>query len=478
MLHMRPNEQNLEKLIKKVLKSQDIIEDHLLIHWDGLGMTGNRAVLRVLRRHGGWNAFVEWASRLPETQRRLARLIDLAGATDGAVETMQRIGMKPAAGETQRTRANWILKAVQENAIHQWPEARSAMLQDENVFAGVVEMLAESRSAPGVSFLVSLLELPLHQEQDRFLRKTLYHLKQQGIEIREQPAVSRSEKELFFFGENRLALWHPLFYFRNTSAFSNLGDLYVMMIQEGKDFETSDRQNNVRLDAQRLQQMTEDYSRRLRQQSGLEIPFQLVSGDDAHYLLNRSAALLQGTAGETRINDFLRFVGTVRQFSQPQSAQEEMTVTEADILLATPYFANWFLPSEGFEDFLASLEESEKGPIILPEARQRELRHTAAAEAFAKCLSAGNRTIWSVAFEKASFFLKKSDARSSASAHMISEALRNEEVSMEAIPAARILFDRTLEVITKQRQEQQKAEKESALIMSPEEFARQQQKRK
>jgi len=83
------------------------------------------------------------------------------------------------------------------------------------------------------------------------------------------------------------------------------------------------------------------------------------------------------------------------------------------------------------------------------------------------------RKIWSFAFEKAAFFLKDSDPYNAQVSWDLSCAFADFSISSDSIPAAALLFDRTVEFMERQKKARQEEEKRGSLIISPQEFERQ-----
>src|SRR5262249_13218338 len=159
------------------------------------------------------------------------------------------------------------------------------------------------------SFLTTLLEESLDRPHDQIVRKALYRMKQRGVASEEpnagQPSMTR---ELFSLGENRLARWQPMLYFRAHSAFTDTEDLFVLQLEEGRQFGPAEQRRDVQMESKILQELSYRYAESLERQSGMKINFHAVPSVHARFFLQKSAELLEGSAGERGMTDFLKFI--------------------------------------------------------------------------------------------------------------------------------------------------------------------------
>ena len=468
---MKADEKKLEKLVKDVLREKPVSSGDILFHWTQLGSAGDRIVIRVLNRQHGWPAFVSWASPDSLVTARLESLADKAGITEDAAESLQKIGITPVLPDSARTRASWIREVAAAGKTEDWDRARSWMLHDPDIFEGVLDLLDEiPESAP---FLASILSEPLSDRQDHLVRKALYRFEQRGIGTRSSAGVSWLERELFVFGENVLPLWQPVLYFRTHSPFTDLGDLYVIHIQEGLDFEPPEKRENIRINSAGLLKLADEYSRNVATRGGIKIPFHSISTGNARYFLFQSAALLEGTPGFRTMEDFLKFIGK----GEIENPFERIASHSSGTFPESKYFESWILNPADLDDYFQRLDSTEQGPILLTGSNLTEMKHAAALEAFEKYFDQKNRLLWSLAFEKAAFFLLQSEPDSANIALSVSRALSDFNRSAKEIPAIAILWERSVEYAAKLRKAREEQEKRESLIMTPGEFQQRYQRK-
>ncbi|HSE43106.1 MAG TPA: hypothetical protein VLH08_20280, partial [Acidobacteriota bacterium] len=132
--------------------------------------------------------------------------------------------------------------------------------------------------------------------------------KKKGASAPTETRPSRIDRELWFFGENRLALWQPVLYFNPHSPFSNTGDLLILRILEGTECAPREQQPNLTLNADSMAQIAERYAAQLAQQLNLQLKFHRVRPAEARYLLLTSAELIANEDRARPLTDVLRFV--------------------------------------------------------------------------------------------------------------------------------------------------------------------------
>jgi len=468
---MKADEKKLEKLVKDILRGKSVSSGDILYHWTHLASAGDRIVIRALNRQHGWQAFINWGSSDSLITARLESLVDQAGITDEALESLGQIGIVSAVSDSPRTRALWIRDAAASGRRTDWERARAHILHDPDLFEGVLDLLKEiPETAP---FLISVLSETLSDRQDHLVRKALYRFEQRGVGGRSGAAVPWMERELFVFGENVLPQWQPILYFRTHSPFTDLGDLYVIQLQEGQDFEPPEKRENIRINSGGLLNLAQEYSQNVEARGGIKIPFHSISAGQARYFLWKSAALLEGTSGSRNIEDFLRFIGK-EGIEDPFGP---VAPTPAAVFPESRFFESWILNPQDLDDYFQRLDSTEQGPILLTGSNLTEVKHAAALEAFEKYFDQKNRSLWSLAFEKAAFFLLRTEPDSSSLALSISRALSDFNVSAKEIPSIAILWERSVEYAGNLRKAQEEQEKRESLIMTPGEFQQRYQRK-
>jgi hypothetical protein len=440
---MKPDERTLEKQLKRIIKGEPADSVLVANHWRGLGRIGDQIVIRALNRGGAWESFAKYASQQPAIQ-----------------ELAQHI-------ETLRDRASKVVQNIESTPQNDWHQLQDQMRVDEDLFDTVLILLEGSKSESSVEFVNSLLDQGFNKDQETRLRKLMYQFRQKGIRPEVEAANSQSVRELFFFGENKLPLWQPLLYFRPHSAFASNGDLLILRIIEGSETAPPEQQRNVALNQASMKQLSERYSAQLSRQLGIEIQFQAVDAANARYLLRRSLELIPESQP---LQDFLKFIGAEPAKNPFEALNKSEALATADLFLREPYFGHWTLNPHDIEEYLSQLTEQEKGPIILTgtslAAKKMEIR----SSFFQKVFTEQERSIWGFAFQKAAFYLQQSNPELSAAAMHWAEQLQNREVQAENVEIARLLFDRTVEIATKQQKAREQEERKTSLIMTPEEF--------
>jgi hypothetical protein len=448
---MKPDGRTLEKLLKRIVRGEPVDVTALANHWRGLGKSGDQIVIRTLNRANAWESFANYASQQPEIDELLQH------------------------AENLRQQAIGFVQQVESSKQTGWQRLQDQILADENLFDAVLVLLETSNNESSAEFVNSLVDRAFNKEQESRLRKLLYHFRQKGIRLEVESATSESARELFFFGENKLPLWQPLLYFRPHSAFASNGDLLILRIIEGSETAPAEQQRNIALNQSSMKQLAERYSAQLSRQLAVEIQFHSVDPAHARYLLRCSSELIAESSGAKPLQDFLKFIGPEPAQNPFEALNKSEAFATADLLLREPYFSHWTLNPHHIEEYLTQLAAQEKGPIILTgsslAAKKMEIR----SSSFQKVFTTQERSIWGFAFQKAAFYLQKSNPDLSAAAMHWAEQLQNLELQPENIDIARVLFDRTVEIAMKQQKARQEEERKTSLIMTPDEF-RQKQK--
>jgi hypothetical protein len=467
---MTPNEKNLEKIVKKIVKQHPVNAVDLFFHWSGLSARGDRIVINTLNRQNGWEAFLMWSESEAEARRMLQRIVDRAGISEAGVLGLKSAGLASAGEETERSQSLWILQTVRSRMRENWGEAAQRILKDEDFFEGTLSLLETEETIATVEFLTFLLVSPLNHEQDQEIRKTLYRFRQKGIAMpvaeKGIEFITETERtEIFLLAENRLPLWQPFFYYSGKGA---RGDWFFAEINEGKSFEIVQQQRDVRMNQKDMMRIAKNYAAHFEQGTGVKMAFLSMPPAQARYFVETSFDFLRGA------EEFRRYIG-VAEKENPFAEMDipaDLLQEDATSLLNQEFFILWMVE----DDFLARLfnriKQIEEGPIILPEQQRREQKLEAMEQAIEEYFSAEKRKIWALALEKAAYSLKNSDSDSAKSALGFAKMLSDSEKNISSIPFATVLFERSMEIHEKQLAKQKSEEKKTSLIMSPQEFER------
>jgi hypothetical protein len=469
-LLMTPNEKNLEKLVKKIVKQQPVNVADLFFHWGGLSGRGDRIVINTLNRHNGWEAFLMWSESEAEARTKLQRIADLAGISEAGVLALKSARLASAGEETERSQSLRVLQTVRGGKKENWGEAAQRILKEEDFFEGTLSLLETEETIPTAEFLTFLLQSHLTHEQDKAIRKTLYRFRQKGIVMpAEQKGIeftSETERtEIFLLAENRLPLWQPFFYYSGKGA---RGDWFFAEINEGKSFEIVQQQRNVRMNQKDMTRIAKNYAAHFEQGTGVKMAFLSMPPAHARYFVETSFDFLSGA------EEFRRYIGVTEKENPFVEMDISGNVLQADAisLLNQEFFILWMVE----EDFLARLfdriKQIEEGPIILPEQQRRHQKSEVMEQAIEEYFSPEKRKIWALALEKAAYSLKNSDSDSTKSALGFAKMLSDAEKNISLIPFATVLFERSMEIHEKQLSKQKSEEKKTSLIMSPQEFER------
>jgi hypothetical protein len=298
--------------------------------------------------------------------------------------------------------------------------------------------------------------------------------KKKKASVAQEVRPSRIDRELWFFGENRLALWQPVLYFNPHSPFSNTGDLLILRILEGTECAPREQQPNLTLNAVSMAQIAERYASQLAQQLNLQLNFHQVTSAKARYLLHTSAELIADENRARPLTDFLRFINPEPRgnpFEKVPEA-ESSEVLNIDFLFRDPYFAHWMINPHAVEDYLNRLKELEKGPIILTGGplmvRQQELRE----ESIRQIFNAKERSVWAYAFRKAAFYLQDSNSMVPGVCMYYAKQLEDLSIHSENLDVAMALFERAMQIAQTQQKAKEEEERKSSLIVTPDQLRR------
>ncbi|MCI0607317.1 hypothetical protein L0156_30430 [bacterium] len=457
---MKPNEQNLERLVKKLLKQQSVSATELLAHWEGLGARGDRVVVQTLNKQNGWEQFVLWSESEPHIRKKLEQVSDRAGISEAGVLYLKSAGFTGGEEDTPRSRALWILQTVRNEDGSDWDQAIRLMLQDEDFFESTLALLELEGSALTASFLTKLLEENPGREKDQAIRKALYRLRQKGWEAPqwEKPIVTvePTRHEIFLLAENRLPLWQPFFYFRGNGP---RGDWFFVEITEGKNFEIIQQRRDIRMNQKTMQRVADDYAAEFHKGTGVNMSFHALPPEHARFFVMSSFEFLQGA------EDFRKYMGeaTAQNPFSEWTPRTNLYQQDAALLLNHEYFQLWLAEEEFLDQVIQRLVQIEEGPIILPEQQRLQQKAEAVHEASGEYFSAVKRPVWALALQKAAYFLKDKEPEIAAMAFGFSRMLD---------PFAVHLIERSLEIRKAQIERKEKEEKRTSLIMSPQEFQR------
>ena len=466
---MKPNEQNLERLIKKLIKNQTIPSSELLFHWEGLEDRGDRVVISTLNKQSGWEVFVLWSESEPLVRAHLKSLSEKAGISEAGVLVLKSSGLSGEDGDSSRSQSLWVLQTVRKGESTDWNFAAQKILAEDDFFEGTLQLLEMEESAYAAHFLTKLLEADPNPVQDQAIRKTLYRLRQKGIEApREEKVIQQveaSRPEMFLFAQNRLPLWQLFFYYRSSGT---KGDWFFAEINEGKSFEILQQQTDIRMNRKGMQQIADQYADNFLRRSGLPINFLFMPAEHARYFLEKSFEQLRGP------EDFKKYMGDAPRedpFSDWQ-LKENVVTKDAESLFHHAYFALWNVEEEFLKGLLDEYKKVAEGPIILPEPQIRQKKAELLDQALTGYYSEEKRRVWAIALEKAAYYLKQSDPEIATIAFSFSRSLMLPDFSIASNAFASFLVERSLAVQEEHMAQQEKEEKKSSLIMSPQEFQR------
>jgi hypothetical protein len=344
------------------------------------------------------------------------------------------------------------------------------MMEDPDLLEGSLAMLESLKDVTAATFIDSLLKLKLSGSANQLVRKSLYHLKLQGITPPvEEPIRPKAEKEFLYLGENRIALWQPVMLFRYVSSISDVSDLYMIRILEGRDVSSISQQRGLRMERASLVKLAHDYTLHLQQEIGVRIPFCPVPVSRGLYFLQKSMDLLKDQEHIGRLKEFVHLIGN--EPSDPEELADEQNTLNPVSVLDAEYFQQWSFDPGEFKEHLEELEKLQEGPIILTDQQVQEMSQGATTAALTRHLEGPAAAIWSLAFEKAAYFLKESDPENSKKAKRLASSFL-EASNPDRLEASRILIGRMIALIRQKKQAEKEEEKKSSVIVSPEEFSR------
>jgi len=472
---MIPNEKKLEKLVKKVVKQQPVNPADILFHWKGLGERGDRVAINVINRQNGWEAFALWSESEPEMRSLLLGVSDRAGISEAGVLVLKAAGLARSGEDTDRSHALWILQTVRDGPSENLRRAELMMLQSPDFFEGALSLLEIEETQPTAEFLTNLLEEGLPQEQDQAVRKSLYRLRQKGIEAPAKEETVRlvpeqSRQEIFLLAENRLPLWQPFFYY---SSQGSRGDWFFAEINEGNRFEIVQQQRNVRMNQKQMQRIAKNYASHFEQGTGVKLAFLHLPSEHARYFVEASFELLSGA------DDFRKYMGESERQNPFRDWEVKADLLQADAasLLEQEFFILWMVEDEFLKEFDTRLKQIEEGPIVLPEQQRRQQKFEAFDHATEEYFSAEKRRVWSLALEKAAYSFKDSDVESARIALGFARMLSDQGRKISSVPFAAALLERSLQIHEKQEAKRETEEKKTSLIMTPQEYDRETRRR-
>jgi hypothetical protein len=473
---MKPNAKNFERLLRRISKGEEVTEQDLLIQWQGLGKAGDRLLVGYLNRIGGWNSFLKWTPEKASIKSALSDLAAIPGISDVVLQSMQSSGISIPESNDARRQAIWISEAAEKGSEEDWNRARQLLRTDPELVEDVLLLLEGSQNISVWRFLKSLSDEPEMRSHDHQIRKAMYRIKQKLPEQQDSVRLNVTEREIFSFAQNRLPLSQLILYFRPHSAYSPKGDLYFLSILEGQSFDFSQRGHDVEIDVPKLHRIGAEYSERLKGEYRIETEFHPILPAHARYFLQKSARLVEGKPASARLTEFLRFIG-IEPAKDPLTGTKKVEIGVNEIF-RHPYFSNWMIPLDSLGDFFSKLQSLKEGPIILPESQLKQREHTEKLDTLRSYFASENRAAWSLAFEKAAFFLQQQDPHIAAGSLAVADQLKDENLEPENIPAIPVLLERTLHFHQEQERLRLQEDKRTSLIMSPEEFERSMQRKK
>jgi hypothetical protein len=473
---MNRKERELEKAVKRVLHGEPGAVESAAALWKELGPAGSRLVVRLLQRQDGWGAFARPAAAIAEGRRMLESLASFPGVGGAALAVLQQAGIDSPPPDAPSLRAIRIHEMAGGDQTADRDRAAGMMLSSDEMLEGVLSLIEAAPSSKAADFLTSALSGEVSAGQDQHIRKTLYRLKQQGVSVapREQHGVAQTE--WWAMAENREAQAQFAMCFRFHSSFSSTGDLYVLRILEGKKAYPLTQEPGLQMSRSRFEEFCRAYSSQLQQTVRAEINMIPLPAAHAHFFFRKSLSFLPGdNAGP--LLDFLRFLGAA-EGENPFPAAGASRDGQDSMLLEHPYFLRWFLEPEDLEEYFQQDRKLEEGPIILVGAPQLEQKRSVAEAGLRRYFDARRRLLWGFLFRKASYFLRNADPDGSASSLRVAERFEDETFPVDELIAARILFERTVELHEKMEEQKQKEAAETSLIMTPEQYSRSTQRKR
>jgi hypothetical protein len=466
---MRPNEKNLERLVKKLVKQEQVIREELLFHWTGLGERGDRIVIQTLNKQNGWEPFLLWSESEPDVREKLKQISNRAGISEAGLLALKAAGVPGIDAESARTESLWILQIVRKGPSVEWDRAAQLLLRDPDFFEGTLSLLDLEESFETALFLAKVLELKPLREQDQAIRKSLYRLRQKGIEPPEPEKIAidlePSRTEYFFLAENRIPFWQPFFYYRSHGA---RGDWFFAEVREGKVFEIVQQQRDIRINEKSMQRVAENYSAEFKKGTGVDLRFHSIPAPHARYFLERSFEFITGA------EDFRKYMGeaSAENPTTGWNTTKNLVSTDAEKMFDHEYFSLWMVEEEFVTGILNKFEQIEKGTIILPEQQRRIQKAEILDQAMQDYFSQESLRVWSLILEKAAYYLRNQEPEIAELAFSFSGSLVDPEFQFRSDPFTNLLLERSIDMLEQRTAREEKEEKRSSLIMSPQEFER------
>ena len=470
-------QRDLEKVVRRVLRGEPVSAGDVVDRWKLLRSEGSRLLLPILNRAGGWEALIRWAGASPDARAMLSALSQFAGISGDGLRLLEENGIDPPVPGAASRRALWIVDVADRADSGDWERARGMLLADADVLEGALALMEERPSESAAKFLDTLLGEDLPRERDQRVRKALYRLKQRGISApRKQDHAMVGEKEWWALSENRDPNLQFALCFRFHSAFAGSGDLYILRVWEGHEAFPLEQEAGLQMSRTGFLDLCRRYSESVSRQIGAEVVMQPVPAEHAHFFLRKAISLLPDSANPAPLQDFLRFLGAGEGENPFASAPAPADIADVS-LMQHPYFARWTLDPQDLQDYFDEVKRLEEGPIILVGEPQLEQKRAAASAALAAHFDERRRGLWANAFRKAAYFLRKEDPQAGGSASGLAALVENTAFKIDQLAAARILFERAVQLhgeIEKRKEEQAK---ETSLIVTPDQFARDQRQR-
>ena len=466
-------ERDLEKALKRLLKGERVPPNEIVSRWKELGGAGSRLMVALMNRTPGWVALAESAMSDPAARDMLEGLAQYPGISGEGLAVLETSGIPAPQSDAPSRRALWITEVASREATDDFPRAQDMLLSSREMLDATLSLLEAQPSENKARFLSSTLSRDLSEDQDQLIRKSLYRLKQHGFAVEDRKAAGVAETEWWALSENRDPHIQFGLCFRFHSAFSNSGDLYTIRVWEGKEVFPVSQERDLQMSPTKFEDLYHAYSHHLEQQLRLELPIHSVPREQAVFFMRKSMSLLPEGANAKPLLDLLRFLGAgggEDPFAGKRPSAEGLTAS----LLDHPYFVRWIIDPDDLKDYFEEEKKLEEGPIILVGAPQMEQKRSAAEAGLKNYFDERRRRLWGFFFEKASYFLQKSEPDIAVSALKWTRAFEDLSIPIDQLDAAKILFERTVQLHKKIEEQRKKEESETSLIMTPEQFARSQ----
>lgn len=474
---MSRSEREFERAVKRVVRGENVPPAVLISALQHLGPGAGRAAVQILNRAAAWETFARWAMQAPETRNFLETLSAYPGISASGLAALEVAGIDVPGTEAPSRRAIWISATAAQEDAGDWIRARGMMLADPDLFEGALSLMETEPDSKGPEFLAGMLGPDLSHEQNQRVRKALYKLKQQGASVQRKQQTAVAEKEWWAFVENREPHVQFALCYRFHSAFSSTGDMYTLRIWEGKDVLPLNQESGLQLSRSRFLEVAEAFARHVSEGMKIDLHSQSLPAEHAHFFLRKSLSLLPAGANPKPLLDFLRFLGA-EEGADPLAGLTPAGDGADASLLQHPYFESWMLDPEDLAGFFEEEKKIEEGPIILVGAPQLQQKREAASAALSGYFEERRRKLWGFLFRKGAYFLRKSEPETSGSALRIAVKFEDLSIQLDQLDAAKILFERSSQIHKQMEEQKQKVASESSLIMTPDQFARSQQRKR